>query len=79
MQAGQIQFTIESDSGERLPLYRARSAIVVGKTGQSYQLHYHNSSDKTYEIVASVDGIDVLDGSSASRSNSGYVLPHMMI
>ena len=78
MQAGQIRFTIESDSGERLPLYRAgQSYYVAGKAGQSYQLHYRNSSDKTYEIVASVDGIDVLDGSSASRSNSGYVLsPH---
>ncbi|MEG2060184.1 MAG: hypothetical protein RRZ33_10205, partial [Lachnospiraceae bacterium] len=33
-----------------------------------------------FEVVASVDGIDVLNGSVASRNNAGYVLhPHSTI
>lgn len=78
LQAGQLRFTVQTDAGERLPLYRAgQNYYVAGKAGQSYQLHYQNNSDNTYEIVASVDGIDVLNGSSASRSNAGYIVkPH---
>jgi hypothetical protein len=37
-------------------------------------LVYSNNSSNTYEIVASVDGLNVLNGSAASRYDSGYVL-----
>lgn len=76
--AGQVRFTVEDSLGNPLPLFRAgQSYYVTAQDGQSYQLHYQNNSDNTYEIVSSVDGIDVLNGSSASRYNAGYVLePH---
>ena len=39
-----------------------------------------NHTDNIFEVVASVDGIDVLNGSAASRNNAGYVLhPHSTI
>ncbi|MGP4118930.1 hypothetical protein ACT3N8_03800 [Psychrobacter aquimaris] len=72
--AGKVDFSMESDSG-KLSLYRDNGSYYVqGKSGQAYRLVYHNNSDNTYEIVASVDGINVLDGSAASRYDSGYVL-----
>ncbi|WP_019520683.1 hypothetical protein [Faucicola boevrei] len=73
--AGKIQFSIQKDNGTTLPLFRNNQAYYLkANAGDSYQLHYHNNSNTTYEIVASVDGLDVLDGSSASRYNNGYIL-----
>ena len=51
-----------------------KATICQGVKGKSYQLHYENNTAKTFEVVVSVDGVDVIDGSEASRSNSGYVL-----
>ncbi|OXL24620.1 hypothetical protein CAN34_05565 [Psychrobacter sp. DAB_AL32B] len=72
--AGKVEFSAATDSGQ-LPLYRDGSNYYLqGKAGQAYRLVYHNNSANTYEIVASVDGLNVLDGSTASRYDSGYVL-----
>jgi hypothetical protein len=73
--AGKVSFSIVDDRGRILPLYRdGQNYYLSALDGQSYQLRYSNTSNQTFEIVASVDGLDVLDGSLASRSNSGYVL-----
>ncbi|MEF9994463.1 MAG: hypothetical protein RSA22_08185 [Acinetobacter sp.] len=76
--AGKISFSIVDDVDAVLPLFReGQSYFLAGQDGQSYQLKYENHTDSTFEVVVSVDGIDVLDGSTASRTNSGYVLhPH---
>ncbi len=73
--AGTVSLSVES-AGRPLPLYRDNGRYYLkGKTGQAYQLVYQNSSRyKTYEIVASVDGLNVLTGRSASRYGRGYVL-----
>lgn len=77
--AGEVSFRVTDDSGQPLPMYRAgmgsdKGYYVSAQAGQAYQLHYHNATGKTYEIVASVDGLDVLNGRAASRTNDGYVL-----
>ena len=73
--AGKVSFSVVDDRGRILPLYRdGQNYYLSAIDGQSYQLRYSNTSNQTFEIVASVDGLDVLDGSRASRSNSGYVL-----
>ena len=76
--AGKISFSIVDDADAVLPLFReGQSYYLAGQDGQSYQLKYENHTDSTFEVVASVDGIDVLDNSTASRTNSDYVLhPH---
>lgn len=72
---GKIDFSITADNGNRLPLYRDSGHYYVqGQSGQAYRLVYQNNSNQTYEIVASVDGLNVIDGSQASRSGTGYVL-----
>ncbi|SNU80597.1 hypothetical protein [Neisseria zoodegmatis] len=73
--AGKIGFFVESDSRRRLPIFRTEGQYFLqGKAGQAYRLVYRNHTDKTYEIVASVDGIDVISGKAASRYHAGYVL-----
>ncbi len=72
--AGKVDFSVAGDDGN-LSIYRdAGKYFVRGQAGQAYRLVYQNNSDKTYEIVASVDGLDVMDGSAASRYSDGYVL-----
>ena len=72
--AGKVDFSAATDNG-KLPLYRDGSNYYLqGKAGQAYRLVYHNNSANTYEIVASVDGLNVVDGSTASRYDGGYVL-----
>ncbi len=72
--AGKVDFSMTTDNGN-LSIYRdAGKYFVRGQTGQAYRLVYQNNSANTYEIVASVDGIDVFDGNAASRYNDGYVL-----
>lgn len=73
--AGQVSFSVIDEYQRPLPLYRdGQNYYLSAQDGQSYQLRYENNSGKTYEVVASVDGLDVLKGNTASRRNSGYVL-----
>jgi hypothetical protein len=47
---------------------------VVGEAGQRYSLHVRNQTGRRYEVVASVDGLDVVDGQTASVDKRGYVM-----
>jgi len=48
--------------------------LVAGDSGSTYTIVVHNRSKSTLEIVASVDGLDVFDGKSASFSKRGYLV-----
>ena len=73
--SGVISFSVVDDQANPLPLVRdGKNYFLKAKDGQSYQLKYTNHSDKTFEVVASVDGLDVLTGKEASKYASGYVL-----
>jgi hypothetical protein len=48
---------------------------VVGKNNNTYSILVKNRSKSALEIVASVDGLDVQDGKTASYSKRGYVVP----
>ncbi len=75
LNAGKISLSVVDDRGHGLALYRAdQQYFLAGKNGQSYQLRYENHTGKTFEVVASVDGLDVINGRAASRHNAGYVL-----
>lgn len=73
---GQVQLSILDDQYNPLPAYRLDGNYYLkAKENQSYYLHYRNSSSNTYEIIASVDGINVLTGNAASKySPTGYIL-----
>lgn len=48
---------------------------IHAKVGMTYQLYVRNySHDTNYEIVATVDGLDVLNGKPGSLNNNGYII-----
>ena len=72
---GRIGMSVLDDSGRKWELAKDGSYLYLrGREGERYQLFYQNYSQNTYEIVATVDGLDVLNGSAGSLSNRGYVL-----
>lgn len=49
-------------------------ALIVGQAGQRYNIVIQNQTGGRYEVVASVDGLDVIDGQPANLSKRGYIL-----
>ncbi|MCA9654756.1 MAG: hypothetical protein H6712_10435 [Myxococcales bacterium] len=47
---------------------------VAGEEGQRYKLRVQNNSAFRFEVVASVDGLDVIDGQPGSFAKRGYIL-----
>jgi hypothetical protein len=48
--------------------------IVMGRAGTRYGILVQSYSNQRHEIVASVDGLDVIDGKRASFTKRGYIL-----
>ena len=47
---------------------------AVGNVGQRYKLRITNQSAFRFEVVASVDGLDVIDGRPAAFHKRGYII-----
>jgi hypothetical protein len=47
---------------------------VVGKEGHRYSILLANRTGHRYEAVATVDGLDVINGQPGSYDNRGYLL-----
>jgi hypothetical protein len=73
-----VALGLRDESGRFLPgLVMAGRWFVVGEEGRRYSILVKNQSEYRLEIVLSVDGLDVLDGRSASLRKRGYVVePH---
>lgn len=76
--AGSIASVGIRSKGRYLKCYGTSSApVVVGEDGEHYSIYVKNRTAERIEVVLSVDGLDVLDGKSASHSKRGYVVaPH---
>lgn len=48
--------------------------LVTGTAGQRYNIVIQNRTNGRFEIVASVDGLDVIDGRPADVNKRGYIL-----
>jgi len=72
---GSIGVSLVSESGQLLPGFTAGGqTMVVGRDGERYRIVVRNATDARFEIVASVDGLDVLDGKPADPARRGYIL-----
>jgi hypothetical protein len=72
---GSIGVALVSESGALLPGFSSGGqTLVVGHDGDRYRIVVRNSTDARFEIVASVDGLDVLDGKPAGVERRGYIL-----
>jgi hypothetical protein len=47
---------------------------VMGQHGQRYRIRIQNHTSQRHEVVISVDGLDVIDGSRASFDKRGYIV-----
>lgn len=52
----------------------AGRSFVVGESGHRYSIVLHNRTDHRFEVLLSVDGLDVMDGKHASFAKRGYIL-----
>ncbi len=72
---GDVAVTITDAQGSPLQGGEAGGRVyVVGQDGELYNIEVRNDSKFRLEIVASVDGLDVVDGRVASPEKRGYVL-----
>jgi hypothetical protein len=61
--------------GRTLPGFAAAGrTLVIGELGTRYEIVVHDSTPVRFEIVASVDGLDVIDGRPAGRARRGYIV-----
>jgi hypothetical protein len=75
---GGLMVGVVDEGGQLLPGYAAAGrTLVVGEDGARYKIVVHNATTARFEVVASVDGLDVIDGKPADPSRRGYIIdPH---
>lgn len=75
---GSLSVALVDESGRTLPGYTAGGrALVIGNDGGRYQIVVRNGTTARFEVVASVDGLDVVDGQPADPNRRGYLVdPH---
>ncbi len=72
---GQITVSIRDASGEPLDAMRVGDrTYVIGHDGERYSIVLSNHTGKRVEAIATVDGLDVINGKTGSFDNRGYVL-----
>jgi len=73
---GMLSVEILDMAGRAYPGTRVQGRdFVVGRDGEYYAIRLRNHGSERFEVVASVDGLDVLDGNPASTEKRGYLLP----
>lgn len=82
IRVGDVEYAIRDANFNSLPIAqmydrstRSWQYIIPAPVGLTYQLYIRNYSDETnYEIVATVDGLDVINGKLGSFDNNGYIV-----
>lgn len=71
----QLSYGLRGEDGQWLPTWVSGGrTFVEGKPGERYSIILINPSPLRREVVVSVDGLDVMDGQSASLRKRGYIL-----
>jgi hypothetical protein len=72
---GAISVAIHDGAGDPLEAVRVgERTFVVGQAGERYTIVLTNHTGHRFEAVASVDGLDVINGKPGTFQNRGYVL-----
>lgn len=73
--SGPYALEVVDEAGAPLPTFEHRGrTYVLGARGERYLLRVRNSSPRRIEVVASVDGRDVVDGRPAAYERRGYLV-----
>jgi hypothetical protein len=75
---GALSVAVVDEDGRTLPGFTAGGrTLIVGEDGERYRIVVRNATDARFEVVASVDGLDVIDGRPADPNRRGYLVdPH---
>lgn len=74
-QLGAVSVTLRDESGAPLQAAQVGGDVyAIGEPGSRYTIGVENHSAQRLEIVASVDGLDVIDGGEADFTKRGYVV-----
>ena len=75
---GSLSVALVDEAGRTLSGYAAGGrSLVIGEDGARYRIVVRNGTTARFEIVASVDGLDVVDGKPADPNRRGYIVdPH---
>jgi hypothetical protein len=72
---GDLVVSIVDQAGRALPGVAVGDRhYIVGEAGMRYEIAITNAGPRRYEVVAAVDGLDVVDGRPASFGKRGYVV-----
>lgn len=72
---GGVIIRVTDSDGQALPAYHlGERVLLLGAAGQRYAIEVENRTGQRFEVVASVDGLDVVDGRTASLDKHGYVI-----
>jgi hypothetical protein len=75
VRGGSLTVSITDDDGDPLPsLHAGGTEYVIGDSGDRYMIQIKNYTAGRFEIVASVDGLDVLDGGDGGFDKRGYLV-----
>lgn len=77
-----LEYAVRDANFNSIPITRRYNASmgqwqysIPARSGMNYQLYIRNySHDTNYEIVATVDGLDVLNGKAGSLNHHGYIV-----
>ncbi len=70
-----VRVDLLDENGNPFPAaFRAGRRYILGHAGQRYILRVVNPSGRRVEVVAAVDGLDVVDGKTASFGKRGYIV-----
>ncbi|HEY8377816.1 MAG TPA: hypothetical protein VIK91_15075 [Nannocystis sp.] len=71
----EVTVTLRDEHGAPLPAAQVGSDVyAIGEPGARYTIGIENHGPHRLEVVASVDGLDVLDGGEADFAKRGYVV-----
>lgn len=70
-----LTMSLHDEYGNILSAVRGNGrTVAVGENGQRYIISIDNNTNERFEIVLSVDGLDVLDGTDAGYGKRGYLI-----
>jgi len=72
---GALTIRVVDDRGAALPTFAAAGrSYVMGNDGARYAIRIENQTGARFEAVATVDGLDVIDGQPGSFEKRGYLI-----
>lgn len=72
---GLLVVSLVDEAGRPLPAADVGGTRwAIGQPGQRYMIAVENRSPERWEVVSSVDGLDVIDGEPAALHKRGYVI-----